>query len=327
MKKTAFSPLSAAGGFESYVPEAAAFADKGLCEARAFCEDCALLDTANGYRTVAFRGRDPGLGESFFQHMALPAEEIGFLERALAENRRTLLRGARGAVLIFPELLQATGLLLAVCPHAEPEAFFRALLYMGRQEICFSPSYQACRTAHSAADEQVFAAASSLFFSLDRILSNDTKALPIKCRLIASFAGYRPAAAAEPLRALSTPSTADSARLVAFWLCVFLTLRRQNGSLTAERQAPAFSDTETLCRIEITDLPEQAHKPKKALPRFWELPAFRDFSVAEENGHIVLEAAFRDPRKSPLALFSPHAAPQHTLRITLSFSAEADGAP
>ena len=90
-----------------------------------------------------------------------------------------------------------------------------------------------------------------------------------------------------PLDAIAC-STAEQDRLIAFLLCAFLSLRRQDGGVSAH----ADTKETTLLRYRIEPIAEKivVQASKSEFP-FLALHSFRNFAVlTDENGTTALEA-------------------------------------
>ncbi len=289
----------------SYVPEQSAFCGKEAPDVPRFFEDCALVDAATG-RILASRGRGLSPGQSFSEVCGLSSADCDFAHRAYLQSPRLLLRGKRGTILTFAEMSDTTGILLVILPHAEPELLWRALLTAGRDEILASPSYPQVPSAHLHPDAEIYDCISSIFFYADRLFGKDLDTDPArKCLLAAAFVGYRPQLRSSELNVFPQ-KIFDGGKFIVFLLCVFLSLRRVDGSLQALQDGEQ-SDA-GLCRVEFfktlqgRDIFQSRKSVAASSFAFSEHPLFQNFLITDEKDRLVLEMRLRDAHLTPAAL-------------------------
>lgn len=302
----------------SYIPELSMLETKHRDGTRAVHEDCAVVDAASGYRILA------GRGEQITPEATLPAlcgltkSDIALLETALCKHHRILLKGKRRTVLIFADMLQETGTLIAILPHAGATAFRRALTLTGHHDLVCIPSFP--EPSATDTDEEVCEQVEELFFYMDRILlRHDGVGIWTRSLLIANFTGCKLENVALPVE--NPPiSAADEARLTVFLFCVFLTLRQKNGQVSAKSVQPLQANEAYSYQVVLTptDPPRQKRSAKEENTDFpfLSLPAFYDFSARISDGRAILEAILPQSSKLPQMFHSAQDAFLH-LRLEL----------
>ena len=270
----------------SYVPESLFLDQKDEAHMRVCREDFVLVDPANGYRVVAGRGKGICEGEIFEPLRKMPKAEREFMERALARHRRIFLQGRDGPILVFGELLAASGLLLVLCPRFDVLSVRRGLLLLRKNEFACSEKLEEHAPTPRRGDVSVCDCLQEIFYYLDRILlpSKDT-ALWTSAALIANFAGCRADFGAMPAESVALLPH-DRLRLSAFLLCLFLSMRNQSiaASVRGELSESAVS---------ISALPIVPQGESFARSDFFlRLPAFRDISLRMGEGGFAVQARF-----------------------------------
>ena len=272
----------------AYVPESL-LTDEKQDRARRVChEDFLIVDPADGFRVLVSRSRSPMQGKRLDKLFAIPSSEIQFLRNALSKSTRVLLMGGDSrALLVFGDLLRASGILLVLSPHADALAVARLLRHMGRSELAVSPALSQVSPIPHSGDDEVYEQLTELFFYLDRILSQSPRlGLRTKTHLIANFAGCILDDVAVPLDSL-TCSSLERDRLIAFLLCAFLSLRTHDRGVSAKTDD---GDLPVLrYRVEPISDENGNDTPLLDFP-FLSLPAFRHFAMCQTNGTPTLEA-------------------------------------
>ena len=270
----------------SYIPEAFFLDQKGEDHMRVCREDFVLVDPADGYRAIAGRGKDLQIGTGFAPILRLSRSERAFLEANLGQNSRFLLRGKKEALLVFGDLLEASGLLLVLSPRFDAKSLQRGLALLQKGEFLSSGGVTARAPSPRNGDGAVCNYLQEVFYYLDRIFSpTDSLRLWTTASLIANLAGCRADFGAMPTEAIDLLPL-DRLRLSAFLLCLFLSIRENATLATATGNV---SDAEVSIGVSPT-LPLGAERACDY--RFLQLPAFRDISLAFRDGGWVLEAKF-----------------------------------
>jgi len=270
----------------SYIPEPLFLNRKDEAHMRLCREDFALVDPACEYRVIAGRGKDVCEGEVFAPIRSLPKSERDFLERALARHTRIFVQGQEGPILVFGELLTASGLCLVLCPRFDTESVRRSLSLLQRTEFVFSLGSDEKVPTPRNGDGAVCDYLQEVFYYLDRMLSaSDEVRLWTSASLIANFAGCRADFDAMPSDLVSMLPL-DRLRLSAFFLCLFLSVRQEAVAACAKGE---LSDEEVLIRVSPLAPTKEMHA---CTYRFLRLPAFADISLSSRDGSWVLEASF-----------------------------------
>ncbi len=302
---------------ESFVPEAQFFGEKNDRACRVCFEDCAVLDSTDAYRTVAFRGASAPAAVSYFDAMELPTSEFQFLQSALSTHTRALLSCPRGPLLIFADLLSATGFLIVVRPHLSDApslsdglaAVVRALRVLRREDVALSSLAMAGSLDIHRGDDAIRARMEELFFYMDSFCVRSPLALGLRTvsMRIAAFAGCDPESVALPVQELSCMRV-DQMRLVALLLCIFLTLRGRRGVScfdggqgTDQDETPAFryevsvsSERLDAARFRTSHAAEETCSYEKA--PFLSCSAFKDIRMSETEDGFCLETLLRTTR-------------------------------
>ena len=270
----------------SYIPEAFFLDQKDEDHMRVCREDLVLVDPADGYRVVVGRGKEILAGEPFAPLVRLSRSERQFLEQSLGRKMRLLLQGKNEPILVFADLLEASGLLLVICPRFDTENLKRGLALLGKSEFISSNRSEAGAPSPRNGDAAVCKYLQELFYYLDRIFSvSEELRLWTTAALIANLAGCHANFAAMPTEAV-TPLPMDRLRLLAFLLCLFLSMREEAISATATGEVSELSISLSASPLLPTG------KASACNYRFLQLPAFRDISISLRNGGWVLEASF-----------------------------------
>ena len=274
---------------KSYVPELTLFDRKDEQSARTFDEDLSVVDPANGFCAVACRGRGSAVGQSVAEAYGIDPDELAFLRRALTSHKRILLQGKRGAVLLFADLLDTTGLLLAAAPKISAASAARLLRYLCRADFAITPALSAATGALQAEDKTAYDRLAALLYYTDRILSDDPNTgLWTRTLLTANFAGCLLEATSLPVNTLAL-SRGEGHRLIAFLLCVFLTLRNRDATVAARAPEEGQGMDEIRYQLQIQPMSGGRGENRLELP-FTQIPALRDcFVSTASDGETVLE--------------------------------------
>lgn len=296
------------GDLHSYIPELSFLQDKHQAPSRLFCEECAVLDAANGYRVLASRTKGLANGGSFFAHYGVGANELDFLERALVSHARVLILGKDHPILIFADLMPHTHALIAVVPEARASTLTRALSLIGQHNVALSPKVQSNRASAEEHATEAFEQAAELFFYMDRILTPSAEiGTWTRTLLIANFAGCKLDRISLSTQRVSLSRT-NEARLTLFLLCCFLTLRHTSGTKFAIGNTPISADkpfrylTGALHCTEYSD--RIAPVPSDTRFPFLSLSAFECFSVRVSDEKLVLEARLPTASRTSALLHS-----------------------
>lgn len=274
---------------KAYVPEFLLTDEKQENALRVCKEDCLVVDPSDRFRILVSRTRTPLSKDRWDQAYAIPPSEMRFLQDALTENKRVLLMGRdRRPLLVFAELLRSVGILFAVAPHADADGIARVLLHTGRTDIAITPSLRKTSTVPHTEDDAIYEQLDELFFYVDRIFSPAPQiGLRTRTHLIANFAGCVLDDVAVPLDSLACPPS-EQDRLIAFLLCAFLALRRQDGGVSARTD----TSNPPLLRYRVEPITDKtgAQVSETDFP-FLSLSSFHRFAVLNtENGSPALEA-------------------------------------
>ena len=280
---------------KSYIPETLFLASKQDASMEQYAEDLAVLDAANGYRVLACRATALTEGEALPEAWGIAPSELDFLERAILHHRRVAVLSDRGVVLFLSDLIEYTGILIALRPYLGCSTFLGALRFLHYSSIECSPAALAQVSAQEKPTEGECEQVARLLYYTERIIGIDRRyriGLWPRCLLISRFAGC---SLDRTLLSAKAPalSCGDEARLIAFFLCAMLKLREMNGRVSAEEtEHPRFS-----CRIAIEPVTEET-VDRSAIARerfpFLSLPEFKRFSLTEEDGGMTLEAFLHD---------------------------------
>lgn len=273
---------------KAYVPEFLMTDGKQENAVRVCREDCFIVDPADRFRILGWRTDTPVTAQHLTAARVLPTSELHFLESALTRSRRVLLMGRdRRPFLVFGELLPTTGILTVLSPYADAADVARMLHRMGRTDFAVTPSLGEISHMPSPEDDALYEQLCELFFYTDRMFAPAAQiGLRTRTHLIANFAGCVLDDVAVPLDSLAC-SDAEQDRLIAFLLCAFLSLRTQDGGVSARTDA-----TEPpLLRYRIEPIAEPKKTSSEAVFPFLSLPTFQRFAVlTDENGVRALEA-------------------------------------
>ena len=284
--------------FRSYVPELLFGEQKQEMPTRICREDFVAVDPSDQYRILTGRGLYAQAGNLLPKVWRLPRAEMEWLERALISHRRVLLNGADGAVLIFADVLDATGLLFAVRPYLSVSSLLNGLRHLELGDVAISPTLD--EPSHpSWYQENALTQIAELFYYMDRIFDTPARfeiGAWTRTRLIANFVGCKLESVDLPIQE-PTISHAERDRLTAFLICALLEMRKMDGDVRAsgEDETPHFR-----CRVELTPfgrLSKHAEEQTGLIPLLG-LPAFRNFTLRRENGALVLDALLQDSLQS-----------------------------
>lgn len=297
----------------SYISERIFMDGKDTEHTRLCMEDCALVDPSDCFCTVAARGRGILVGEPFAPLHGLSDDEATFLLDAMHKQKRIVLIGEAGAVLVFTEWLSVCGLLLAVRPHSDPRSVCRVLRLLGRDDFARSPACQTVSDEPLRSDAEVYARLNELLYYTDRLFA-PSNALPIwtRTKLIAAFAGCQ--AECDALSVVLPPLfAADELRLFSFLTCLFLTART-DVSVSADERGE--ERTIVYC-AEFCDV--QRNRVGDDRFPFLRLPAFEDITLCKHGAGWALEVVLQ--RKTErVGLLSAASAPIG-VRISFRFAA------
>lgn len=274
---------------KSYVPELTLLESKAEQSARTFDGDLAVIAPANGFCAVACRGRACAVGQSMTEAYGIDPAELAFLRHALASHKRILLQGKGGAVLLFADLLDTTGLLLAAVPKLSAASAARLLRHLCRADFAISPTLSAATGALQAEDKSSYDRLSELLYYTDRILSDDPNTgLWTRTLLTANFAGCLLEATSLPVNAFAL-SRGEGHRFTAFLLCAFLTLRNRDATVAARTPEEGQGMDGIRYQLQIQPISRGGGESGLELP-FTQIPALRDCFVSTvSDGETVLE--------------------------------------
>lgn len=308
---------------KSYIPEDFFTAAKHSQSVRRCFEDLAIVDPADGYRTVAWRGRADSKGRGLQLKKALAASEIDFLERALPICPRVVLVDRNGcAVLVWADLLQSAGVLVVLRPYLPAGRVAVALQQMERRDFLLSPLLQAQEKPAKTVDTTENGILAEQLYYMDRMMKQDVACgIWAHCVRVANFVGCYLKRVASDTDRLPISDT-DAKRLTAFLLCAFLVLRRRDGTPIAA-DTP-LSDVPTLLyRTEQEDLascPEVLSSHDLSRFPFLKAHGMRDFRITQGADGLSLEAFLHRKTEQDASLLT-HPTPYICLRIGLELSA------
>ncbi len=198
---------------------------------RAFFDDLLILDTADSYRVLAARGvritRGKPLTEIY--RLSIPSKRLMKKPFLPTDAYRVVACGSGASLLLFPQLLPAAGLLVAVRIPLPPVRLAESISLMQETELLspFSSRRDRLRTTVPAKLEELFYYINRIFFSEEQV------SLYTLLQLVANFTGCRLGTASSvPMLPLNF-SDIEWKRLTAFLLCAFLTIRRRTGTMAA----------------------------------------------------------------------------------------------
>ncbi|MBQ9132213.1 MAG: hypothetical protein IJX62_07065 [Clostridia bacterium] len=296
--------------FRSYVPELSLLEEKQTGGVWVYEEACALLDRAT-LTPLAYRGDQGDVPGSPADFAAFPPEEQAFFIHALDSNQHFTLHGRQGTLIVLRHLEPATGLLLALRYGVEGGARQHLLRNARQMGFALSPACQRlCHGGSLREQEQHLAAGERLKQLCGLLTPRSVQVLPQRILHLASFAGISLDVSHLPLFP-SQLSTAQQNRLLAFLLCLFFTLRRQNGRLDLEElekapdAPPAQAGERPLgfrmewCRIPpIPNGVSRAATPAPILPLALTRPCFSDFHVTVGPEGLAVELTLPTPVSS-----------------------------
>ena len=282
-------------GISSYVPEAVLLDGKDGATCRVCREDCAVLDARNGYAVVAYRGHTPLLGSDFFSYARLDDSEYLFMQSASKTHARLLLNSSRGALLIFADHLEQTGLITVLLPNLQDvsnaaPSLRHALARIDRSDVLVSPSITERRLPLNAKlcewlEEQFFYIDA---FLIPRPLSNGFYRA---ASCIARFAGCRLGCAYTATDKQDVHPD-DQIRFADFLLCTLLTLRQRDTAVSAKNVTDtvgAESVEYVICAASTQTAPLDGNRSREAFP-FLACECFSDFGISMENETFCLHA-------------------------------------
>lgn len=294
----------------NYIPESFFLEKKDRDHMRVCREDVVLIDPANNFCVVAGRGKEIREGEPYTPLDRLPKSEWNFLKQSLGKGNRLLVQGKNQAILVFGDLLSATGLLLIVCPHFDAVALRRGLLLLQRTDFVCSPALENGTPSPQQSDASVCEYLQSIFYDLDRILSPSHKiGIWTRAALIANFAGCPSEFRSLPVEDIPL-APSEKLRLSAFLLCLYLSIRAEALRACAEGEDSLSSISLNVSLYE----PQDATKAEGDYP-FLSLPAFRGISLHRQSYGWLLEASFQ--KESDSLVF--HSASSSLVGIRIAF--------
>ena len=295
----------------NYIPEIENLRDKHAPSARICREECAVLDPADHYRILAWRGKRLLPGVSLFDQLFVTASDIAFLESAIAKHNRILIGGLPAPILIFADLLKNTGLLIALSPHLPTDDFLQTVSLLEELGVAVAPSLKKKKRPAQLQSANARELLSEWFFFMDRILSPSCEiGIHTRSRLIASFTGCQLEIgnAALPMDGLAL-SQRNTQRLSAFLFCALLALRHKDGTVHAELQKTQNDSLPLGYRIGVSGGPPISSRMRKKqtaatraeLP-FLQLPAFQDLNLCITENGLILEAPLLAEARVPAVL-------------------------
>lgn len=204
----------------SYVPERAMLDGKERTACRRFAEDVALLEASDRALTLASRGPDLPVGESFWDLVPTSNEQREFVFGALATHTRVLFSSKRGPVLLFADVATTAQRLLAVLPYVRMQELVGILTLLGRRDICLPCSDVGCTACAPSVEASL--AIAELLFDVDRIFNNQrVRSFSDYCRLISEFGGCAPALRpSNPSAMPTTPRDMDRTAMAYLEACL-----------------------------------------------------------------------------------------------------------
>ena len=280
----------------SYIPESFFLEQKNRDHMRLCREDLVLVDPARNYLVVAGRGKGIREGERFELMERLPREETEFLNSSLGSASLVLLQAKGAALLVFGDLLSASGLLLILCPRFEATAVRRGLLLLQRTDFICSPTLENTAPSPQGSDAAVCEYLQDVFYYLDRILSPSHRiGLWTRAALTATFAGCPSEYRSLPVEDIPLPHP-EKLRLTSFLLCLYLSIRAEALRACTEGEDSISSIALSVSLYE----PQGVTKTEGDYP-FLSLPAFRGITLHRQPYGWILEASFqKEPEKSAL---------------------------
>lgn len=284
----------------SYVPEEALLQDKQKETSRLFREDLALVNARDHFRVVVSRGSFFTVGRQAYARGSFDRA----IEAAIVYRRRVLLPCDAGSLLLFPELLDASGLLLVLRISAPMQRVKRIFGLMERSDFVYAEETVSESLPSSApADEDLFEMLSENLFYADRILGTVPElGIWARTSLLAHYMGCRLDHSFFPSQELPIAKD-EEGRLIAFLLCTFAMLRIHEGHVGTAGSDPQ-ADTPTYhyrVSLDSADTDSQAtQKKREDLFAFLDLPVFRDFSIEMTPQGVVLEAVLPKQQRTDL---------------------------
>jgi len=281
----------------AFVPESAFLDTKQADACRVCFEDCVVVDTNHCNVPVAYRGEHPIPFTDYFSQISLPRSEYALLLSALRTHRRAVLNSPNGALFVFGEFLEETGLLPIVRPRISPEdtsLVLRALSLLGEDGFFVSPSIsRACAATSDVSDDVLHKIREQLFY-INAFCNPSpfSQGIFTGSVRIANFAGCRLECSNLPVGEILIPPT-EQIRLTAFLLCVFLSLRQLFNRVHASL---ANSTTPCLCYRVLAET-ESVHTSvsytdealHEKLP-FLSLPCFNTIHFSISDQTLVFDA-------------------------------------
>ncbi len=297
----------------AFVPQSVYLDQKQETACPRFYEDFAILDPSENYAVLASRGLTlkPGYNLHF------PQSETDFLERNLLHRDIIAVCAEEGILLVFGDLFSTTGLLPTILPHGASNAIAYAIIHMGEDRICISPSVRSCATMCKDA-ETVYSQLCETLFLCDTVFKPaPDRDFRLHCAHIAQLSGCRANVLDLPVGHYPLHA-GDHARWTAFLLCVFLSLR---GDSAAGSQLSMDHADRREFQIRLSHQSEHQRKVPvtNTLYRFLTRPAFSNFVLTDGKDRFVIEAILRR-RTSEDTLGAPiSAAMQEKLVIEIIF--------
>lgn len=309
----------------SYLAEPTLLDPKQTRDAWIYRESCALFDRAT-LTSLIHREDHGGTPCSLTEFAALPMEEQDFLHHVLNSNDHVVLHGEQGVLILLRHLELATGLLLALrasVTGGERQHLIRTARQMG---FAISPACQRlCRGGSPHGQEQHDAVGESLHKLCNLLTPPPVQYLPGRILHLASFAGIALDVSQLPLLP-SRLSPLQQSRLMAFLLCLFLTLRRQNGRLNLrdlpKEHPDSYAETKDRplhFRMEWSRIPSTHRASSRTdtqaspLPPVLNRPCFGEFRIVDGPGGLAVELTLH-PRRS---LIRATGAPRSLLLLRL----------
>ncbi len=294
----------------NYIPESFFLEKKDRDHMRVCREELVLVDPAQDFRVVAGRGKGIREGEPYGSLDRLPKSDREFLKRSLGNGNRLLLQGKDQAILLFGDLLSATGLLLIICPQFDAFALRRGLLLLQRTDFVCSPSLENTAPSPQQSDAAVCDYLQAIFYDLDRILSPSHKiGLWTRTALIANFVGCPSEFRSLPVEDVPL-APSEKLRPSAFLLCLYLSIRAEALHACAEGEDNLSSVALNVSLYE----PQGLTRTEGDYP-FLSLPAFRGIALHRQSYGWLLEASFQ---KEPDSLVL-HSASSALVGIRIAF--------
>lgn len=289
---------------ESYVPENSFLSGKDARFCRAAFEDCFVLDLHNGPAIIAScRGTE--------QIEASMADTAALLTLFDGKNEFLILPSSRGTLLIYPAWPRL-GLALAFLLKEDVEEVEKS--YQNAKRYAFSQIFETDGNTEINQRLNLEAKLCTLEFYRDRLFGNKRETNVVaQILMIANLMGCH----LHEMSLTRTNATLDEfeiERLGAYLCCVFMTMRRYNGKVSAsdknDENTALFTHVsqeygiriqqsvrESITKETAFDLPS-----KSDIACFENHPAFANYKIEQTDGAVRLRLSIK--QKAILSAFS-----------------------